>query len=97
MGSGFAGSFNATVNGIPITGRSLALDPFSYPNALVLHYLINKDELIKITEARQKQLQQHPEQQQQPQQGNNISGCAATNPPLPLSMLAMLQVTNSTE
>ena len=79
VGSGFAGSFNATVNGIPITGRSLALDPFSYPNALVLHYLINKDELIKITEARQKQLQQHPEQQQQPQQGNNISGAAAIN------------------
>lgn len=73
VGSGFAGSFNATVNGIPITGRSLALDPFSYPNALVLHYLINKDEIIKIAEARQKQLQQ------QPQQGNNISGAAATN------------------
>ena len=77
VGSGFAGSFNATVNGIPITGRSLAIDPFSYPNALVLHYLINKDDIIKIAEARQKQLQQHPEQQQQ-QQGN-ISGAAATN------------------
>jgi hypothetical protein len=58
VGSGFAGSFNATVNGIPITGRSLAIDPFSYPNALVLHYLINKDELIKIAEARQQQQQQ---------------------------------------
>ena len=79
MGSGFAGSFNATVNGIPITGRSLAIDPFSYPNALVLHYLINKDDIIKIAEARQKQLQQHhPEQQQQ--QGNNITTAAtATN------------------
>jgi hypothetical protein len=79
VGSGFAGSFNATVNGIPITGRSLAIDPFSYPNALVLHYLINKDDIIKIAEARQKQLQQHPEQQQQ-QQGNNITNTAtATN------------------
>ena len=79
VGSGFAGSFNATVNGIPITGRSLAIDPFSYPNALVLHYLINKDDIIKIAEARQKQLQQHPEQQQQ-QQGNNITNAAtATN------------------
>lgn len=79
VGSGFAGSFNATVNGIPITGRSLAIDPFSYPNALVLHYLINKDDIIKIAEARQKQLQQHhPEQQQQ--QGNNITNAAtATN------------------
>ena len=74
VGSGFAGSFNATVNGIPITGRSLAIDPFSYPNALVLHYLINKDDIIKIAEARQKQLQQHAEQQQ-----GNIRGAAATN------------------
>ena len=73
VGSGFAGSFNATVNGIPITGRSLAIDPFSYPNAIVLHYLINKNDLIRIAEARQKQLQ-HPEQQQQ--QGNNITNAA---------------------
>jgi len=58
VGSGFAGSFNATVNGIPVTGRSLAIDPFSFPNALVLHYLINKDDIIKIAEARQKQQQQ---------------------------------------
>jgi hypothetical protein len=64
VGSGFAGSFNATVNGIPVTGRSLAIDPFSYPNALVLHYLINKDDIIKIAEARQKLLE-HPEQQHQ--------------------------------
>src|SRR3954470_16990029 len=78
VGSGFAGSFNATVNGIPVTGRSLAIDPFSYPNAIVLHYLINKNDLIKIAEARQKQLQQHPEEQQQ--QGNNITNAAtATN------------------
>jgi hypothetical protein len=76
VGSGFAGSFNATVNGIPIAGRSLAIDPFSYPNAIVLHYLINKNDLIRIAEARQKQLQ-HPEQQQQ---GNNITNAAtATN------------------
>jgi hypothetical protein len=76
VGSGFAGSFNATVNGIPVTGRSLAIDPFSYPNAIVLHYLINKNDLIRIAEARQKQLQL-PEQQQQ---GNNITNAAtATN------------------
>ncbi|HEY7079183.1 MAG TPA: hypothetical protein VH500_05745 [Nitrososphaeraceae archaeon] len=71
VGSGFAGSFNATVNGIPVTGRSLAIDPFSFPNALVLHYLINKDDIIKIAEARQKQLE-HPEQQHQ----GNVSGIA---------------------
>lgn len=65
VGSGFAGSFNATVNGIPVTGRSLAIDPFSFPNAIVLHYLINKNDLIKIAEARQ--------QQQQQQQGNTTT------------------------
>jgi hypothetical protein len=74
IGSGFAGSFNVTVNGIPITGRSLAIDPFSYPNAIVLHYLINKNDLIRIAEARQQQLE-HPEQQQQ----GNFSGTTATN------------------
>jgi hypothetical protein len=74
VGSGFAGSFNATVNGIPVTGRSLAIDPFSYPDALVLHYLINKDDIIKIAEARQKLLE-HPEQQNQ----GNSSGIATKN------------------
>src|SRR5215831_20610998 len=29
--------FNATVNGQPLSGRSLAIDPFSFPNALVVH------------------------------------------------------------
>jgi hypothetical protein len=77
VGSGFAGSFNATVNGVPVTGRSLAIDPFSYPNAIVLHYLINKNDLINIAEIRQKQLE-HPEQQQQLQQ-RNISGTTAMN------------------
>jgi hypothetical protein len=77
VGSGFAGSFNATVNGVPVTGRSLAIDPFSYPNAIVLHYLINKNDLINIAEIRQKQLE-HPEQQQKQQQGN-VSSNTATN------------------
>jgi hypothetical protein len=75
VGSGFAGSFNATVNGVPVTGRSLAIDPFSFPDAIVLHYLINKNDLINIAEIREQQLE-HPEQQQQ--QGN-ISGTTATN------------------
>jgi hypothetical protein len=82
VGSGFAGSFNATVNGVPVTGRSLAIDPFSYPNAIVLHYLINKNDLINIAEIRQKQLE-HPEQQQQQQQqqqqGNINSTTTAAN------------------
>ena len=79
VGSGFAGSFNATVNGIPITGRSLAIDPFSYPNALVLHYLINKDELIKIAEARQQQTKQQGQQGQGGLTANSSSFNAANS------------------
>lgn len=30
--------FNATVNGQPISARILAIDPFTSPNAMVLHY-----------------------------------------------------------
>jgi len=40
--------FNATVNGQPLSGRSLAIDPFSFPNALVVHYLVNKDDILKL-------------------------------------------------
>jgi len=93
VGSGFAGSFNATVNGIPVTGRSLAIDPFSYPDALVLHYLINKDDIIKIAEARQKLLE-HPEQQHQ----GNASSVATKNSSsssLPVNASSVGSTTNS--
>jgi hypothetical protein len=40
--------FNATVNGQPISGRTLAIDPFTSPDAIILHYLINKNDVIKI-------------------------------------------------
>jgi hypothetical protein len=40
--------FNATVNGQRLSGRSLAIDPFSFPNALVVHYLVNKDDILKL-------------------------------------------------
>jgi hypothetical protein len=40
--------FNATVNGQPLSGRSLAIDPFSFPNALVVHYLVNKDDILRL-------------------------------------------------
>ncbi|HYV52871.1 MAG TPA: hypothetical protein VE971_06205 [Candidatus Eisenbacteria bacterium] len=42
--------FNATVNGQPLSGSSLAIDPFSFPNAMVVHYLVSKNEIIKILE-----------------------------------------------
>ncbi len=41
-------TFNATVNGQPISGRSLAIDPFSSPSAMVVHYLVDKNNIIKI-------------------------------------------------
>jgi hypothetical protein len=40
--------FNATVNGEPLLGRSLAIDPFSFPNAMVVHYLVNKNDILKL-------------------------------------------------
>ena len=42
--------FNATVNGQPLSGRSLAIDPFSFPNAMVVHYLVNKNDIINLAE-----------------------------------------------
>jgi hypothetical protein len=49
-GFGDSTQFNATVNGQPLTGRSLAIDPFSYPNAMVVHYLVNKNDIIKLAQ-----------------------------------------------
>ncbi len=43
-------TFNATVNGNPISGRTLAVDPFSDQNAVILHYLINKNDVIEFVE-----------------------------------------------
>lgn len=43
-------SFNATVNGQPVLGRSLAIDPFSSENALIIHYLLTKNDIIKLAE-----------------------------------------------
>src|SRR5919202_388454 len=47
-GFGDSPRFNATVNGQPLSGRSLAIDPFSFPDAMVVHYLINKNDVIKL-------------------------------------------------
>jgi hypothetical protein len=49
-GFGDSTQFNATVNGQPLTGRSLAIDPFSYPNAMVVHYLVNKNDIIRLAQ-----------------------------------------------
>ena len=42
--------FNATVNGQRLSGRSLAIDPFSFPNDTVVHYLVNKNDIIKLAQ-----------------------------------------------
>jgi hypothetical protein len=50
-GFGDLTQFNATVNGQPLSGRSLAIDPFSFPNDTIVHYLVNKNDIIKIAQA----------------------------------------------
>jgi hypothetical protein len=40
--------FNATVNGLTISGRNLAIDPYSFKNVIVLHYLLTKDDIIAM-------------------------------------------------
>jgi hypothetical protein len=47
-GIGDASSFTATVNGNPISGRMLAVDPYSSQQELTLHYLINKNDIISM-------------------------------------------------
>ena len=40
--------FNATVNGQPVSGRGLAIDPFSSDKALIIHYLLTKNDIKKL-------------------------------------------------
>ncbi|MGH9953023.1 MAG: hypothetical protein ACRD5J_15510, partial [Nitrososphaeraceae archaeon] len=47
--------FNATVNGDPVSGRTLAADPFSDPDSVILHYLINKNAILQLAEDWQQQ------------------------------------------
>jgi len=41
-------TFTAKVNGIPLIGRMLAVDPYSKEDALILHYLINKNDILEM-------------------------------------------------
>ncbi|HEY6755981.1 MAG TPA: hypothetical protein VI037_01180 [Nitrososphaera sp.] len=45
-GIGDSSSFAAAVNGKQISGRMLAVDPYSSQQAVTLHYLINKNDII---------------------------------------------------
>jgi hypothetical protein len=49
-GFGDLTQFDATVNGQRLSGRSLAIDPFSFPNDIVVHYLVNKNDIIKLAQ-----------------------------------------------
>jgi hypothetical protein len=42
-------SFSAKVNGIPLVGRMLAIDPYSKEDELILHYLINKNDILEMS------------------------------------------------
>ena len=41
-------AFKALVNGNPLVGRSIALDPFTEENNFIIHLLLNKADIIKI-------------------------------------------------
>jgi len=42
-------TFNAKVNGIPLVGRMVAVDPYSKEDALILHLLINKNDILEMS------------------------------------------------
>jgi hypothetical protein len=46
-----AKSFDAEVNGSPLTGRMLAIDPYSSETELTLHYLLNKNDLMAMSQS----------------------------------------------
>ncbi len=43
-----AGTYKATVNGFPITGRMLIADPYSMDDTLILHFLLSKENILDI-------------------------------------------------
>jgi hypothetical protein len=42
--------YSATVNGQTLVGRSLAIDPFTSEKALIIHFLLNKNDIVKLAE-----------------------------------------------
>ena len=41
-------TFAATVNDQPLTGRALAIDPFTSNDTIIVHYLINKNQILDL-------------------------------------------------
>jgi hypothetical protein len=48
-GIGDAAYFNATANGEILTGRKLAIDPYTFESELTFHYLLNKNDILRMT------------------------------------------------
>lgn len=42
--------FNATVNDQPLIGRALAVDPFTSTTSTIVHYLINKNQILELAD-----------------------------------------------
>jgi hypothetical protein len=49
-GIGDTNSFSGTLNGQPLPSRLLLIDPYSYANAVVVHYLLGKNDVVKYSE-----------------------------------------------
>jgi hypothetical protein len=49
-GFGDTNSFAATLNGQALPSRLLLVDPYSYPNAVVVHYLLGKNDVVKYAD-----------------------------------------------
>ena len=49
-GFGESARFNATVNDQPLPASSIAIDPFFVPNEMVVHYLVNKNDIFRSQE-----------------------------------------------
>jgi hypothetical protein len=48
MGASSTSGFSASVNGQPLVGRALAIDPFTANNTTIVHYLINKNQILDL-------------------------------------------------
>lgn len=50
QGIGDSLSFKATVNGVPVAGSKIVVDPYTSESELVLHYLLNKGDILSLAE-----------------------------------------------
>jgi hypothetical protein len=48
IGASSSSGFSATVNGQPLVGRALAIDPFTANETTIVHFLINKNQILDL-------------------------------------------------